>query len=146
MVLATSLINEFKNNNYNSILKDLYVDEHLLDYQKNRYIQAIENGNTCKPAGALYFPFRNEWAESKKKALESYKNKGYLLKDETVLEKMDSDLYGSNTSNSLPVRFIKSKAASKDSQEREFGAEGNLLTEKQFEDITKYIDEIGRQN
>ena len=109
------------------------------------YIQAIENGENGKPAGALYFPIRNEWADSKKKAVEAYKNKGYLLKDEQVLEKMDTDLYVSNTSNSLPVRFIKSKNAPKDSTEREFGAEGNLLTQKQFEEITKYIYELEKR-
>ena len=42
MLLATSLINEFKNNNYNHVLKDLYVDEQLLVSQNKRYIQAIE--------------------------------------------------------------------------------------------------------
>ena len=34
------------------------------------YIQAIQSEMKGKPAGALYFPVRNEWAESKKKALE----------------------------------------------------------------------------
>lgn len=106
------------------------------------YIQALENGNKMKPAGALYFPIRNEWAESKTKAMQQYKNKGYLLKDEEVLEKMDSSLYSSNTSDILPVRFIKAKSASKDSNEREFGAEGNLLSAKQFENITKYIQKL----
>ena len=42
MVLATTLINEFKNNNYNHILKDLYVDEQLIEHQINRYVHAIE--------------------------------------------------------------------------------------------------------
>lgn len=105
------------------------------------YIQALEN-ESQKPAGALYFPIRNEWADSKIKAEQQYKNKGYLLKDEDVLVKMDADLYSSNTSQSIPVRFIKSKTASKESNEREFGAEGNLLSESQFENITKYIKEL----
>jgi len=109
------------------------------------YIQAIENDIKAKPAGALYFPIRNEWADSKKKAIEQYKNKGYLLKDENIIMKMDSDLYSSNTSASIPVRFIKSKTASKDSNEREFGAEGNLLSDSQFKNITKYIYELEKQ-
>jgi len=109
------------------------------------YIQAIQNSNgNMSPAGALYFPVRNEWAESKKKAEEAYKNKGYLLKDEEVLVSMDNDLYSSNTSKSIPVRFIKAKGTS-NPDERDFGAEGNLLTSDQFKNVTDYILAIENQ-
>ena len=109
------------------------------------YVQAIAGGDKkLKPAAALYFPVRNEWAESKKKAEEAYKNKGYVLKDEDVVKHMDTDLYHSNTSTSIPVRFVKAKGTS-DPDEREFGADGNLLDEKQFEDIAKYIHDLEKQ-
>ena len=106
------------------------------------YIQAIQDTNpNLKPAGALYFPVRNEWAESKKKAAEAYKNKGYLLKDEEVLTHMDTDLLSSNTSTKLPVRFVKAKNGG-NSDARDFGAEGNLLTANEFVDITDYIKNL----
>lgn len=37
------LINEFKNGTYRQRLKDIYVDEELLDYQTERYIRALES-------------------------------------------------------------------------------------------------------
>lgn len=42
MKKATELISELKNNKYNELLNDLYVDESLLEYQRNRYIAAVE--------------------------------------------------------------------------------------------------------
>ena len=42
MKLASLVINEIKNNNYNEVLKDVYVDEALVEGQKDRYVAAIE--------------------------------------------------------------------------------------------------------
>lgn len=42
MKLASLVINEFKNNIYNEILEDVYVDCQLVEGQKTRYIHAIE--------------------------------------------------------------------------------------------------------
>jgi ATP-dependent helicase/nuclease subunit B len=106
------------------------------------YIQAIMDKNKkLKPAAALYFPVRNEWADSKKKAEESYKNKGYIIKDEHVVVNMDTDLLSNKTSKTIPVKFINAKGTS-NPDERDFGKEGNLLTQEQFESITNYILEI----
>ena len=42
MKLASLVINEIKNNDYNEVLKDVYVDETLVEGQKDRYVAAIE--------------------------------------------------------------------------------------------------------
>ena len=42
MKQATQIINDLKDNKYDEMLIDLYVDESQLEYQKNRYVQAIE--------------------------------------------------------------------------------------------------------
>ncbi|OUQ06320.1 galactokinase [Erysipelatoclostridium sp. An15] len=42
MKKATKLINDLKNNKYDELLNDLYVDESLLEYQRNRYVAAVE--------------------------------------------------------------------------------------------------------
>ena len=42
MKKATELINYLKNNKYDELLNDLYVDESLLEYQRNRYVAAVE--------------------------------------------------------------------------------------------------------
>ncbi len=42
MKKASLVINEIKNNKYNDILKDIYVDESLVNGQQLRYIEAIE--------------------------------------------------------------------------------------------------------
>jgi galactokinase len=36
------LINEFKEGKYGDLLKDIYIDESVLEYQRDRYIQALE--------------------------------------------------------------------------------------------------------
>ena len=38
---ATKLLEDFKNNQYNNMLLDLYADDKLLDYQNNRFQKAI---------------------------------------------------------------------------------------------------------
>ncbi len=42
MILASNLINDFKNQKYNETLVELYVDSNLVEYQTKRYINAIE--------------------------------------------------------------------------------------------------------
>mgnify|MGYP006363393925 CR=1 FL=1 len=42
MKLASLVINEIKENKYNEVLKDVYVDEALIEGQKERYVKAIE--------------------------------------------------------------------------------------------------------
>mgnify|MGYP003300445763 CR=1 FL=1 len=41
MKLASLVINEFKNNNYNTLLEDIYVDGLLVEKQVGRYVEAI---------------------------------------------------------------------------------------------------------
>lgn len=41
MKLASLVINELKDNNYNTLLEDIYVDGQLVNGQKNRYVEAI---------------------------------------------------------------------------------------------------------
>lgn len=42
MKQANLVIDELKNNQYDSLLRDVYVDEHLIEGQRERYIKAIE--------------------------------------------------------------------------------------------------------
>ena len=42
MKLATQIIEDIKNGQADALLTDIYVDESLLDTQKERYIAAIE--------------------------------------------------------------------------------------------------------
>ena len=42
MIKATIVKEDLKNNKYNDLLNDIYVDESLLDYHQARYIKAIE--------------------------------------------------------------------------------------------------------
>lgn len=42
MIKAIDVINDLNLNKYDDLLNDIYVDENLLDYQRNRYVKAIE--------------------------------------------------------------------------------------------------------
>ena len=42
MKKASLVINEIKENKYNDLLADIYVDATLVDTQKDRYVKAIE--------------------------------------------------------------------------------------------------------
>ena len=39
---ASELIKDFESEQYNELLTDIYVDEHLLAYQNGRYIAALQ--------------------------------------------------------------------------------------------------------
>ena len=104
------------------------------------YLEAIrKTKNNMIPAGALYFPVHSEWVDSENKAEKTYKNKGYLLKDESVVVAMDSTLKNENTSAFVPANFKKQGAGE---EGREFGAEGNLLSTAQFCGVLDYILEL----
>lgn len=38
-----TLIEEFKQGKHNELLKDIYVDEAVIEYQQERYIKALES-------------------------------------------------------------------------------------------------------
>ena len=42
MKKASSVIKEIQDNQYNALLKEVYVDESLVENQKQRYVKAIE--------------------------------------------------------------------------------------------------------
>lgn len=42
MIKAIDVINDLNKSKYDELLNDIYVDENLLDYQRNRYVKAIE--------------------------------------------------------------------------------------------------------
>ena len=41
MIKATILVEELNNKKYDELLNDIYVDTNLLDYQRERYVKAI---------------------------------------------------------------------------------------------------------
>ena len=104
------------------------------------YLEAIrKTKNNMLPVGALYFPVHSEWADSENQADKRYKNKGYLIKDEDIVVAMDSSLVNSNTSDFIPANF---KKGTRKDDDRVFGAEGNLLTGEQFNNVLDYILEL----
>ena len=48
-----TLIEEFKQGKHNELLKDIYVDEAVIEYQQERYIKALESFATIAIASKL---------------------------------------------------------------------------------------------
>lgn len=124
---------DYKTGKIESKPEDIYYGKKL---QLALYLSAIENIKK-QPAGVLYFPIRNEFADSKKKAKEVYRMKGYLLSDKEAILAMDKTLNKDNPRS----RFItpELKTASEDI---EFKANNSLLSNEEMESMASYAKAV----
>ena len=53
MIKATILVEELNNKKYDELLNDIYADTNLLDYQRERYVNAITKYVSLY--GAVYY-------------------------------------------------------------------------------------------
>ena len=98
------------------------------------YLLAMQKTG-LKPAGVVYFPIRNEFSQDNKK---SGKMKGFFVYDSSIIMKMDTSLGEDKlASDSIDIKLNKPKNG-------EFNLRNgaNLLTDKQFEAISSYVQEL----
>lgn len=76
---------DYKTGKVETTAEDIYYGHKL---QLAIYLSAMDELKK-QPAGVLYFPIKNEFAESESKAESPYKMMGYLLREDDVLHAMD---------------------------------------------------------
>jgi len=113
--------------------EDIYYGKKL---QLALYLSAIQNVKK-QPAGVLYFPIRNEFADSKKKAKEVYRMKGYLLNNKEAILKMDRSLNKDNPRSRFITPEIKTS-----SEEVEFKANNSLLSSEEMKTMAAYARDV----
>ena len=80
MKQLTKLMEEMKQGVYRDTLKDIYIDESVLEYQKGRYVKAIESFEEFQNSSIIYDPNQISILgyaqyENRTKYLEDLKNK-----------------------------------------------------------------------
>ena len=106
------------------------------------YLSAIDNLKKA-PAGVLYFPIKNEFAESKQKSLETYKMKGFLLNESDAILDMDTSYSYENPKSNFVYPELK-KATKKQQEEGvfEFKQNSGLLSRDEMLSIASYAKAV----
>jgi len=133
---------DYKTGKIDSRAEDIYYGKKL---QLALYLSAIKN-KYKQPAGVLYFPIKNEYAESKSKAGESYRMKGFVLSNKEAILNMDKTLSHDNPRS----KFIYPEIKTSNKEDVEFKANSQLLTKEETDSLASYaiavsdkaIDEI----
>jgi len=122
---------DYKTGKIESKPEDIYYGKKL---QLALYLSAIKDLNK-EPAGVLYFPIKNEYADSKTKANEVYRMKGFMLSDDQALLGMDKTLNADNPRS----RFIYPELKKSPKEGESIFKSNNLLLDKaQLESLSTY--------
>lgn len=132
---------DYKTGKIEALPSDIYYGIKL---QLAIYLNAIEDVKR-RPAGVLYFPIHNEFAESKDKVKELYKMKGFILSDPDAVLKMDSTLSFENPKSNFIFPVLSTSQKNIANGEVVFKENTGLLTAKQIESITNYAKLLASQ-
>lgn len=125
---------DYKTGKIESSAEDIYYGRKL---QLALYLSALDDFKK-EPAGVLYFPIRNEFADGKAKALETYKMKGFILNEPDAIFGMDNTLcYESPKSRFIFPVLNAGKDAVKAGLIG-FRKNDNLLTSEQMKSMASY--------
>ncbi len=101
------------------------------------YLLALDGFRNLKPAGVLYFPIRNEFADGEDEVCNLYLNKGLVLNDLHVVMGIDNSLGLDNPkSHIINAEFKKSDAKS---GEMVLKQNNNLVSSDVLNGLMKYV-------
>ncbi len=132
---------DYKTGKIEAMPSDIYYGVKL---QLAIYLNAVEDVKR-KPAGVLYFPIHNEFAESKEKVKDLYKMKGFILADTDVVLKMDNTLSLDNPKSRFIFPTISTSKGNRASGEIVFTEHAGLLTKDQIDSIASYAKMLASQ-
>lgn len=125
---------DYKTGKIESSAEDIYYGRKL---QLALYLSALNDVKKI-PAGVLYFPIRNEFADGKDKAPEAYKMKGFILNDAEAILSMDKSIcYESPKSRFISPVLNSGKEVVKKG-EISFRKNESLLTDGQMKSMASY--------
>lgn len=113
---------------------DIYYGKKL---QLAIYLDAIKN-DKLKPAGVLYFPIHNTYADDKDKFDENYKCKGFIVKNKDVLLKMDKTLSLDNPKSKFVSVELSTKKENVKDGIIEVKNNNSLLSEDEIKSVSAY--------
>lgn len=120
---------------------DIYYGKKL---QLAIYLDAIKS-EKLNPAGVLYFPIHNEYADGKDKSESVYRCKGYILKDKDVVLKMDKTLGFDNPKSKYISAEISTKKENVKSEIIEFNNNGSMLCKEEIKSISTYAKKLAEK-
>jgi len=129
---------DYKTGKIESSAEDIYFGRKL---QLALYLSAIKDSKR-NPAGVLYFPLRNEFADSKEKALESYRMKGFILHDKDAILSMDKTLNVQNPRSLFITPELKTSKEVVETGEVVFKNNSSLLSESELLSMASYTREL----
>ena len=101
------------------------------------YLNAVEDVKR-RPAGVLYFPIHNEFADGKDKAKDLYKMRGFILSEPDAVLKMDTSLSFENPKSQFVFPTLSTSQKNMASGEIVFKENAGLLTSQEIESISSY--------
>ncbi len=122
---------DYKTGKIDSKPEDIFYGKKL---QLALYLSAISDIKK-QPAGVLYFPIKNEYADSKEKANEVYRMKGFMLDEEDAVLGMDKTLTVDNPRSRFIYPELKKKVKAGESI---FKANNSLLKKEHMQSLSSY--------
>ena len=125
---------DYKTGKIESAPSDIYYGVKL---QLAIYLNAVEDVKR-KPAGVLYFPIHNEFADGKDKAKDLYKMRGFILSEPDAILKMDNTLSFDNPKSLFIFPTLSTSQKNKASGELVFKENMGLLSKQEIKSISDY--------
>ncbi|MBQ7467071.1 MAG: PD-(D/E)XK nuclease family protein [Clostridia bacterium] len=125
---------DYKTGKIEAAASDIYYGVKL---QLAIYLNAVEDIKR-RPAGALYFPIHNEFADGKDKVKDLYKMRGFILSEPDAILKMDNSLSFDNPKSQFIFPSLSTSQKNKASGEIVFKESAGLLGEGEIASITSY--------
>ena len=129
---------DYKTGKIEASASDIYYGVKL---QLAMYLNAIQDVRR-RPAGVLYFPIHNEFADGKEKAGDLYKMRGFILSETDAILNMDKSLSFEKPKSQFIFPTLSTSKKNKASGEIIFKENAGLLSAEQIESISSYAKSL----
>ena len=131
-------IMDYKTGKIDANAVDIYYGKKL---QLAIYLDAVKNKDKT-PAGVLYFPIHNEYADQMKNLSNAYKCKGFILNDKHSILKMDTTLTLESPKSKFIFPEVKTNKENLSTGEIEFKSNESLISAEEMQSISSYAKKL----
>lgn len=103
------------------------------------YLLAMRGYRGLKPAGVLYFPIRNEFAEGEAQVPYLYRNRGIIANDFGVVLAMDNTISLENPCSKYIFAELKNNKQTRETGEMVLKTNTNLVSEETLDGLMTYV-------
>ncbi len=133
---------DYKTGNVSVASEDVYYGKKI---QLISYLNAFSGFENKKPAGVLYFPIKNKFADGEDKVSDLYKNSGIILNDASVCMALDNTLSLDNPKSHIIKAELKNNAQTRESGELVLKQNDNLVSDEVISGLMKYVYELSNK-